>query len=320
MSSWAQSWGSQQGYNGWSWHHGSWDKRGRGKHGDKWWKCKNCATDNKSNTACAIWGLRRSYAEVAKQAMDQSPKKRTDGKQGNTVRQHLEEVACKLAAEAAGRDSHQPMEVQANDVHFKAGKAKLAKLEAALRAMPEDDEDFANERAAITAKIAEQKRHGREQAYLCAHRRSQKTSHMRAAASEGSGGSLGDGSASRRGVRRGDRMHRMRIARLGSCACTRSSGASRDLYGQHCRRSQWTVTTTPGHLQRGSWGGPQPGVSCHSSLCTAHRGVSTCLRGSGTATRSSSGPAEEDAREAIPESPPTSATHVDQNEDSGKTS
>ena len=125
MSSWGQSWGSQQGYNGWSWHHGSWDKRGNGVHGDKWWKCKNCAADNKSKTAC--------------------------------VRQHLEEVASKLAAEAARRDSHQPMDVQTNELDLKAGKAKLAKLEAALRAMPVDDEDFANERNAITAKIAETK-------------------------------------------------------------------------------------------------------------------------------------------------------------------
>ena len=149
MSSWGQSWGSQQGYNGWSWHHGSWDKRGNGMHGDKWWKCKNCAADNKSKTACAICGLRRSYAYVAKQAVDQSPKKGAHGNQGNPVRQHLE-VACKLAPVAAGRDSHQLVEVQANDLDIKTGKAKLAKLEAALRAMPED-EDSANERTAITA-------------------------------------------------------------------------------------------------------------------------------------------------------------------------
>ena len=115
-------------------------------------------------------------------------------------------------------------------------------------------------------------------------------------------------------------MHRMRIARFGSCTCTRTSGASRDLYGQRRRRSQCTVTTAPEHPQRGSWSGPQPGVSCHSSLCNAHRGVSTCLRGSGSTARSSSGPAEEDAREAVPESTPTSATHVNQNEGSAKTS
>ena len=243
-----------------------WDKRGNGKHGDKWWKCKNCATDNKSKTACAICGLRRSYADVAKRAADQSPQKGADGKQGNAVRQHLEEVAFKLAAVAAGRDSHQPVEVQANDVDFKADKAKLAKLEAALRAVLENDEDFANDRASITAKIAETKdRHGREQACWCAHRRSQKTPHTRAAASEGSGGSLGDVSASRRGVRRGVRMHRMRIARRGSCDCTRPSGVSRDLYGQHHRRSQWTITTTTGHPQRGSRRTPQPGDSWSSS-------------------------------------------------------
>ena len=44
--------------------------------------------------------------------------------------------------------------------------------------------------------------------------------------------------------------------------------------------------------------------------------VSTCLRGSGTTARSSSRPAEEDAREAISESAPTSTTHVSQNESS----
>ena len=67
----------------------------------------------------------------------------------------------------------------------KAGKAKLAKLEAALRAMPEDDEDFANERTAITRRLQRRKQaHGREQAYWCAYRRSQKTLHTRTAASE----------------------------------------------------------------------------------------------------------------------------------------
>ena len=98
-----------------------------------------------------------SFADVAKEAADRSPKKGADGKLGNSVRQLLEEVASKLAAVAAGRDSHQPVEVQANDLDFKAGKAKLAKQKAALRAMPEDDEDFANEKNVITAKIAETK-------------------------------------------------------------------------------------------------------------------------------------------------------------------
>ena len=111
-------------------------------------------------------------------------------------------------------------------------------------------------------------------------------------------------------------MHRMRVARPGSCACTRPSGASRDLCRQHRRRSQCTATTSPEYPQRGPGSGPQPRVSCYSSLCTAHRGVSTCLRGSGTTARSSSRPAEEDAREAISESAPTSTTHVSQNEGS----
>ena len=62
-------------------------------HGDKWWKSKNCATDNESKLACTICGLKRSYAEVAKQATDQSLKTGADGKQGNPFRQHMEEVA-----------------------------------------------------------------------------------------------------------------------------------------------------------------------------------------------------------------------------------
>ena len=66
-------------------------------------------------------------------------------------------MASKLAAVAAGRDSHQTAEMHASDGDFKACKAKLAKLEAALRAMSEGDEDFANERTAIAAKIAEAK-------------------------------------------------------------------------------------------------------------------------------------------------------------------
>ena len=94
--------------------------------------------------------------------------------------------------------------MQTNELDFKIGKAKLVKLEAALRAMPEDDEDFANERN------ADKSRHGREQAYWCAYRRSQTTLDTSAAASEGSCSSIGDGSASRRGIRRGDRMYRMR--------------------------------------------------------------------------------------------------------------
>ena len=76
---------------------------------------------------------------------------------GSPVRQHLEEVASELAAVAAGRDSHQVVAMQMSDVDFKACKAKLAKLAAPSRAMPEDDEDFANKRAAIAAKIAETK-------------------------------------------------------------------------------------------------------------------------------------------------------------------
>ena len=263
-------------------------------HGDKWWKCKNCAADNKSKTACAICGLRRSYADVA--AVDQSPKKGGDGKQGNTVRQHLEEVASKLAAAAAGRDSHQPMDVQTNDLDFKTGKAKLAKLEAALRAMPEDDEDFANERNAITTKIAETK------------------------AGMAENKPIGARITSRRGIRRGDRMYRMRVARFGSCACSRPSSARRNLYGQHRRRSQCTVTTALEHPQGAPGSGPQPCVCCHGSLCSAHRGVSTCLRGSGTTARSSSRPAEKVTWEAIPESAPTSATYVSQNEGSQTTS
>ena len=46
------------------------------------------------------------------------------------------------------------------------------------------------------------------------------------------------------------------------------------------------------NILRGSGSGPQPCVSCYSSLCTAHRGVSTCFRGSGTTARSSSRPAD----------------------------
>ena len=312
MSSWGQSWGSQQGYNGWSWHHGSWDRRGNGMHGDKWWKCKNCAADNKSKTACAICGLRRSYADVAKQAVDRSPKKGADGKQGNPVRQHLEEVASKLAAVAAGRDTHQPSDVQANDLDVKAGKAKLAKLEAALRAMPEDDEDFANERNAITTKIAETKAGMAENRPIGARidaarqrlTRAQQRAKEAAAALE----------MAQRVVEESDvEIACMRVARLGSCACTRPSGASGDQCRQHCRRGQCTVATSPEYPQRGPGSGPQPRVSCYSSLCTAHRGVSTCLRGSGTTARSSSGPAEEIAREAISKSAPSSTTHVSQN-------
>ena len=83
-------------------------------------KCKTCATDNKSKSACEICGLRRSNAEVSKQATDQSTRTGADGKQGNPVGQHLDKVASKLAAAAAGSDSHQTVEMQTKDGEFKA--------------------------------------------------------------------------------------------------------------------------------------------------------------------------------------------------------
>ena len=128
MSSWGQSWGSQQGYNGWSWHHGSWKQA---------WQ----------------WYARRQMVEVQELCCRQQEQDSVRSEKINTWKK-WEEVASKLAAVAAGRDSHQPMDVQTNELDLKAGKAKLAKVEAALRAMPVDDEDFANERNAITAKIA----------------------------------------------------------------------------------------------------------------------------------------------------------------------
>ena len=159
----------------------------------------------------------------------------------------------------------------------KLEKRSWPKLEAALRAMPEDDEDFANERNAITAKIAETKsRHGREQAYWCAHRRSLTTLDTSAAASEESCRSFGDGSASRRGVRRGDRMYRMRVARFGSCACSRASGCPAEICTDNTpsRQSVHSYKRLLNILKEDPGADPKPCVSCHGSLCSAHRGVS----------------------------------------------
>ena len=287
MSSWGQSWGSQQGYNGWSWHHGSWDKRGNGMHGDKWWKCKNCAADNKSKTACAICGLRRSYADAAKQAVDQSPKKRS-GRQAGKPLSSTPGGSGIQACSGSCRKGLSPTYGCADErVGLQNWQAKLAKVEAALRAMPEDDEDLANERNAITAKIAETKAGMAENKPIGARidaarrrlTRAQQRAKEAAAALEMAQRVVEDQTwrSRRRGIRRGDRMYRMRVARFRRCACTRPRGASKDLYGQHRRRSQCTVTTAPEHPQRGPGSGPQPCVSSYGSLCTAHRRVSTCL-------------------------------------------
>ena len=128
-----------------------------------------CRRQQEQDSVCDLWAeMRRSYADVAKQAVDLSPKKKErTGKQGNTVREHLEEVASKLAAVAAGTDSHQPMDVQTNELDLQSWQGEAGpNLEAALRAMPEDDEDFANERKCDNREDCRDKsRHGREQAY-----------------------------------------------------------------------------------------------------------------------------------------------------------
>ena len=257
--------------------------------------CKNCAADNSSTTACAICWLRRSYADVAKQAVDQSPKKGADGKQGNPVRQHLEEVASKLAAVAAGRNSHQPTDVQTNELDFNAGKAKLAKLEAALRAMPEDDEDFANERNVITVKIAETKAGMAENKPIgaridVARRRLTRAQHR----AKEAGAAL---EMAQRVVEESDveiaciegELHDLEAALAHAPAvpaeiCTDNTV---DAVSAQLQRLLNILKEDPGV-------DPNLVSHCHGSLCTAHRGVSTCLRGGGTTARSSSRPAEED--------------------------
>ena len=267
--------------------------------------------DTETSGGSAICRVRRSYAEVAQQATDQSAKKGADGKQGHPVRQHLEEVASKLAAVAAGRDSHQTVEMQASDGDIEACKAKLAKLVAALRAMPEGDEDFENERTAMAAKIAETKAGMAENKPIgaridTARKRLTRAKQRAKEASEA-------WEMAQRVVEESD----TEIACIESelhdleAALAHTPAVPAEIGGQHKRCSQWAVTTTPG---------PQPGVPGYSSLCTAHRGVSTCLRGSGTATWSSSGPPKEDARKTIPENLSAATAHVDQNEGSEKTS
>ena len=187
--------------------------------------------------------------------------------------------------------------------------------------MPEDDEDFANERAAITAKIAETKAGVAESKPIgaridaarrrlaCAQQRAKEAAEaleMAPRVVEGSDVEIACTECE---------LHDLEAALADAPAVP----------AEICTDN--TVDAVSGQLQRlldifREGPGVYPNLvslaTAHSA--TPHRGVSTCLRGSGTATRSSSGPAEEDAREAIPESPPTSAAHVDQNEDSGKTS
>ena len=221
----------------------------------------------------------------------ESPKTGEDGKQGNPVRQHLEEVASKLAVVAAGRDSHQAVAMQTSDGKYRACKANLTKLEAALRAMPEDDEDFATDRAAIAAKIAETKSSMAENKPMgaridAARGRLTRAQQRAKEASE----ALDKG---QRVVAESDveiacierELHDLEAAPAHDPAVPAAIGMDN------------TVDAVSGQLQRlldileeGPGVDPKPGVSSYSSFCTALCGVSTCLREIGAATWSSSGP------------------------------
>ena len=115
-----------------------------------------CRRQQEQDSVCDLW-VEKIVCRCSQASRGPVSEERSGRQAGKPRSSTPEEVASKLAAVAAGRDTHQPTDVQANDLDFKTGKAKLAKLEAALRAMPEDDEDFANERNAIAAKIAETK-------------------------------------------------------------------------------------------------------------------------------------------------------------------
>ena len=80
-------------------------------------------------------------------------------RQGNPVRQHLEEVASKLAAVAVRKRLCQQTGGNAEERWRLQGmqRRSFAKLEAASRAMPVDDEDLAIERAEMAARIVETK-------------------------------------------------------------------------------------------------------------------------------------------------------------------
>jgi len=79
----------------------------------------------------------------------------------NAVREQLKEVASRLTAVNAAETppttaaSTRAATMAAMSPEGKAAKAKIAKLSTVLNGMPEDDEDFATERAALVAKIKE---------------------------------------------------------------------------------------------------------------------------------------------------------------------
>ena len=307
VSSWGQPWGSQQGYDGWSWSLATGTNLSMG---DKWWKCKNCATDNKIKSACTICGLRRSCAEVAKQATDQSTRTGAEGKQGNPVRQHLEEVASKLAAIAAGRGSHQAVAMQTSD--FKACKAKLAKLEAALRAMSESGEDFPNERAATGAKIAETKAGVAENKPIGA-RIDAARGHFTRVQQRAQEASAALEMAQRRASNANCTTWKLRL---------HPSSTSSDRCGQHSRRSQWAVTTTPRHTspKRTLEWTPTWCPQLQLTLDSSSRDFNMLSRKwSGNVVFKPPSP-RETSRETNRESPSVATAHDDQNEHSEKAS
>ena len=282
---------------------GSWDKRGNGMHGDKWWKCQNCAADNKSKTACAICGLRRSYADVAKQAVDQSPKKKS-GRQAGKPRSSTPGGRGIQACSGSCRKGLSPTYGCADErVGLQSWQGEAGQTGSGIESNARRRREFRErEKCDNREDCRDKNRHGLEQAYWCAYRRGQTTLDTSAA---GSCGSLGDSSAGRRVIRRGDRMYRMRVARFGSCACTRPA-----VPADICTDN--TVDAVSAQLQRLlNILKKDPGVDPNLvSLATARSAQLI------TIARSSSRPPEEDTWEAISESAPTSATHVNQNEGS----
>ena len=273
-----------------------------------------CCRQQEQNSVCDLWA-----EKIVCRCSQASQGPVSEKRSGRQAGKHRSSTPGGSGTQACS-GSCQPVDLQTNELDFKTGKAKLAKLEAALRAMPEDDEDFANERNAITAKIAETKagmaRNKPIGARIDAARRrltrAQQRAKEAATALEMAQRVVEDSDVEIACIE--CELHDLEAALAHAPAVP----------AEICTDN--TVDAVSAQLQRllnilrGPGSGPQPCVSCNGSLCSAHRGVSTCLRGSGTTARSSSRPAEEVTWEAIPESAPTSASYVSQNEGSQTTS
>ena len=181
----AQKWSSRQTSNGtgsgqaqgtsqhWQWPSGQ-QYHGH-SNGGQWaptpWTCGNCNATTWVKNKCWQCGLKKSYAQAVQTAAPKitpsqaapAPATPASKVNGNPVRAKLEEVSSMLMKCAETRPM-EPTEVHASTIRAPSAKAgrserqvKVAKLEASLAALPEDD-DFEEDRARLRAHIESLKR------------------------------------------------------------------------------------------------------------------------------------------------------------------